>query len=776
MPRSQGDDFDWCSFYALFWNDKGINFRLDIPDTVLLRNSYISAWWGTDKKGHIKRHLPAKTTWEAIRLRFLNVALEDKFNTQRYVAIVRRVGMPPRLVKRNEFNELAETLSEITEGGGARPYGLDNAPVYCIQMYISPSLDLRYVTTYVCDGDDVACHTFPRRYSRRYNGRGMNDEDAGGEADADEVDPRAVALDVSLKSKFRSILAAVVKYIERAHGLTLAGIVVEFVRDAMGNILLLGVLRVEWATHGFVAQGTVSGTNATRGQVADVLPEHQEHLPPHTQPLPLEPSIDDLSQAEVAASTFLTQEASVHRLSYRPESRGTPLTDPVSMFRTRSPSPDRIRPGSATSTSSQQIQNSWPSAIHHERTRLQPRAARPASARPASQERPGASGTPARPTSARRARRPESAQHLRGSDFSTPTPVQRPMSAVTRPASALSARDSDRHDSRSPPPRHMHASSPTQSMRPGSAQSSISQGTKSSQRAFASGHGVAPIVPPDSDMAELVLENSMPRPNQLSRITKPILHSQTSKELDAARDELYFQHEMADATAHKVGTLEGEREQMVSSFNSRVTTLDGTLFQCRQQVEEAVALLQLRDAELKEATLRTQALAREKEDIMKEITHDREEIMSVIKRYHDKERELEHLVGEHESKRCQLDGELAEEQQTVIALRNQAEQYEQMIKVEADATQKTKLTTVYAEGRTNKPIVIDEPEQDEVPRPSRLCDERVTARVVTKLVVDAVVTEGVTVSVVTKLVVDVVVTKTATAKALAAIDAGFSGP
>eukprot|EP00854_Cymbomonas_tetramitiformis_P002403 gene2403-3133_t len=442
--------------------------------------------------------------------------------------------MPPRLVKRNEFNELAETLSEITEGGGARPYGLDNAPVYCIQMYISPSLDLRYVTT--------------------YNGRGMNDEDAGGEADADEVDPRAVALDVSLKSKFRSILAAVVKYIERAHGLTLAGIVVEFVRDAMGNILLLGVLRVEWATHDsdmaeLVLENSMPRPNqlsritkpilhsqtskeldaardelyfqhemadATAHKVADVLPEHQEHLPPHTQPLPLEPSIDDLSQAEVAASTFLTQEASVHRLSYRPESRGTPLTDPVSMFRTRSPSPDRIRPGSATSTSSQQIQ------------------------------------------------------------------------ACTRGRDPL--------------------------------------------------HGLT----------------------------------------------------MRHILGTLVGTLEGEREQMVSSFNSRVTTLDGTLFQCRQQVEEAVALLQ------------------------KEITHDREEIMSVIKRYHDKERELEHLVGEHESKRCQLDGELAEEQQTVIALRNQAEQYEQMIKVEADATQKTKLTTVYAEGRTNKPIVIDEaPEEAE---------------------------------------------------------------
>jgi hypothetical protein len=67
-----------------------------------------------------------------------------------------------------------------------------------------------------------------------------------------------------------------------------------------------------------------------------------------------------------------------------------------------------------------------------------------------------------------------------------------------------------------------------------------------------------------------------------------------SKELEAVKDELYFQRELASASAQKVETLERERQQLVSSFNSRVATLDGTLYQCRHVYLTPIHLCQCR--------------------------------------------------------------------------------------------------------------------------------------------------------------------------------------
>jgi len=38
----------------------------------------------------------------------------------------------------------------------------------CMQAYVAPFLDLRYVTSYANDGTSISCHTFQRRFSRRY--------------------------------------------------------------------------------------------------------------------------------------------------------------------------------------------------------------------------------------------------------------------------------------------------------------------------------------------------------------------------------------------------------------------------------------------------------------------------------------------------------------------------------------------------------------------------------------------------------------------------------
>jgi hypothetical protein len=45
--------------------------------------------------------------------------------------------------------------------------------------------------------------------------------------------------------QLRKLTAHLVKYIERAHGLTLGGIVCEYIRDVDGKVYLLSVMRTE---------------------------------------------------------------------------------------------------------------------------------------------------------------------------------------------------------------------------------------------------------------------------------------------------------------------------------------------------------------------------------------------------------------------------------------------------------------------------------------------------------------------------------------------------
>ena len=98
-----------------------------------------------------------------------------------------------------------------------------------------PHNDLRYVTTYINQGPStVACHTFQRKFSRRYPSNPQQpaadvafmDPLAMAMAGVDEVPDAATgqgAVDPVLKMEFRKLTSHLVKYIERAHNLTLAG-------------------------------------------------------------------------------------------------------------------------------------------------------------------------------------------------------------------------------------------------------------------------------------------------------------------------------------------------------------------------------------------------------------------------------------------------------------------------------------------------------------------------------------------------------------------------
>lgn len=64
-------------------------------------------------------------------------------------------------------------------------------------------------------------------------------------------------VDPALKMQLRKLTAHLARYIQRAHNLTLAGIVCEYIRDVSEKVYLLSVLRTEWASN---AAGSGAGS------------------------------------------------------------------------------------------------------------------------------------------------------------------------------------------------------------------------------------------------------------------------------------------------------------------------------------------------------------------------------------------------------------------------------------------------------------------------------------------------------------------------------------
>lgn len=167
-------------------------------------------------------------------------------------------------------------------------------PCRFLQAYVAPRLNLRFVTSYTNDGTTVSCHTFQRLFSRRYlpyrdpaatatagvpgqprspaaaaaaddsmsAAAGVSAQ-AGAAAEESvevELDEGALAdserrlaatvgpLDPALKMAARKAAHGLVQYVQKAHLLTLRGLVCEFVRDSGGHLWLLGPLRAEWAS------------------------------------------------------------------------------------------------------------------------------------------------------------------------------------------------------------------------------------------------------------------------------------------------------------------------------------------------------------------------------------------------------------------------------------------------------------------------------------------------------------------------------------------------
>ncbi|KAL4458963.1 hypothetical protein ABPG75_013828 [Micractinium tetrahymenae] len=292
---------DWAVFFELLGNDCGIRLRLNMPDTLVIKRGQPVAWFATNKDGYVVQRPVGRSSWEDVRVHLLSCALDESGRYSHFVAVMRGPDGLPKLLTRAALDELCARLDAAAEAAEAAGGVVEGAPC-TLQAYITPFLDLRFVTSYTNDGASISCHTFQRRFSRRYlpyrdpaaqapqpdmlvgagaaaapaPGRGAAAavaDAAGGaagsaagamdaEADADLplLDDAALAdserslgrtlgpVDPSLKMAARKAAHGLVQYVQKAHLLTLRGLVCEFVRDPTGHLWFTGPLRANWAS------------------------------------------------------------------------------------------------------------------------------------------------------------------------------------------------------------------------------------------------------------------------------------------------------------------------------------------------------------------------------------------------------------------------------------------------------------------------------------------------------------------------------------------------
>ncbi|KAL6756783.1 hypothetical protein V8C86DRAFT_2641239 [Haematococcus lacustris] len=738
--------FDWCSFYALFWNDKGIRCKVNIPDTVLFRHGQLSAWWANNKEGCIQRHTSQTTSVEAIRKRFLQVANDDESNYSKFVAVSRLGDGKPQLLRVLAFNQLCELLSDRLESGHPDASPEIETPSV-LQAFVQPYQDLRYVTTYINTGNTVTCHSFQRKYSRRYTPMSaasaaqidVRDADiilaVGEDADARraEIDNHQGAVEPGLKMQLRKLTAHIVKYIERAHGLTLGGLVCEYIRDADGKVFLMSVMRTEWTS---TAGGQGAGSLASAGKqqdpvdldfddeqqaMAQVQAQHQQLMratePPSNQqaapnfnsewagqragadPQGSQPSSHPTSSAGVA-STAAAQGYYDAQGPTQPPSMQSYGQEGLEVRRSTSPrqgwsaagsqggqgpggggpgmqrSPLVQYPGGNARATGQGmvVTNTWPSQQHE--AQLNPSAyplARAHSARPL--QRPqqqqqqqymlstelsyGAAynhvqGPPVRVRSARPAS--GSSGIPRPSQYASTTGVAglfspqmlRARSPNTNPGGAPQGFGSTTN-------RSMYVSPD----RPYSA-----RGVPSLPLEFpaVAGGTPAPLVGALTARGEHV--------NGGSR-GAPLVINHLQREVEVLRDNVVYQHELAEANAAKVRQLEREKEVVTNTFDTRRSDLEHIIATTRDDLAAARADRDDWRQRAERSEARTAELEAERTQLSNTISEDRSTTLTALKGYQEREAGYKERIAQLEAEVVRLSDGLKMETTAVNSLKRQ---------------------------------------------------------------------------------------------------------
>ncbi|EFJ52451.1 hypothetical protein VOLCADRAFT_115928, partial [Volvox carteri f. nagariensis] len=543
--------------------DKGLKCKINVPDTVLFRYGQLSAWWATNKEGYIQRHASHNTTMEAIRRRFIQVAECDEANYSKYVVVVRAGDGHPQLLRLQAFNQLTEMLSDRLEAGNlAAAPEVDSLQV--LQAFVQPHNDLRYVTTYVASGaNNITCHTFQRKYSRRYVAQGSTLPPGADDA---------------------------------------------FVNDssfACGKIYLQSVLRTEWATNAYGNGGGSLGAANLTGEPLELEDGTTPQSPrsPRLPPPPPPPPLGDGGDETMAPVTEFIRPA------------GVPGVGAGSTMSSLAAFPG----GGRAAGLSVSVTNTWPSHQHENQLGSGAVTARSAAGTASGGLQPlgaaggggGGGGGGGRIQSARSALGGSSVMADRGGGGS----------AATRPA------------------------------RPGSSPVAFGRNSNTSPlRSSSLAPGPTPGIIPNTGL-------------------------QLTRDLEAARDQLLIQNQLAEASAAKVRQLEREKELLVAAFDHRVSELQSSLLVARQDLNSARQDAEEQRKRATEAEARITELEVRAHSLQSTLDGERGTVMTALKECHERDVSVKRRAEQLEAEVQRLTERLKEETTAVAALKRQLLQF-----------------------------------------------------------------------------------------------------
>eukprot|EP00930_Biecheleria_cincta_P054947 TRINITY_DN41322_c0_g1_i1.p1 TRINITY_DN41322_c0_g1~~TRINITY_DN41322_c0_g1_i1.p1 ORF type:complete len:819 (+),score=139.34 TRINITY_DN41322_c0_g1_i1:26-2458(+) len=241
-------------------DDHGLLQRQRIPEVAIFHGYRLDSWYHSVAGGLVARRRHAASIPNLLQ-RLLSLASPggDGPAPDAPVAILRqrsehgipKLGVPAglptaRVLTAKELSELLWRVLDAVEPDIEEPGISATSGVWTLQSFIEPCYNVRLLCLYSCDAhmeerSDVFCRPFSKVYPTRLNTLANNavpslEETASGAADVSPhlVDHHRAALESKTMSVVRSA--------HRFHSIDLEGLVLEFIVDSEGKVVLHGCL------------------------------------------------------------------------------------------------------------------------------------------------------------------------------------------------------------------------------------------------------------------------------------------------------------------------------------------------------------------------------------------------------------------------------------------------------------------------------------------------------------------------------------------------------
>ncbi|KAK3279747.1 hypothetical protein CYMTET_12381 [Cymbomonas tetramitiformis] len=155
-------------------------------------------------------------------------------------------------------------------------------------------------------------------------------------------------------------------------------------------------------------------------------------------------------------------------------------------------------------------------------------------------------------------------------------------------------------------------------------------------------------------------------------------------ELESVKDELYYQHQCAEASSRRVRELERDRSQLTFDYQGRVKELDEEITESNKFLIETRNEIQEKDRQLQQKLDEEGLLNKEKDHLKSVLAQEKAAIARVKEEYAIKEMELARIVVEQEKEYNTLYAALNDEKEIATNLKRQLVEHQKELLIIKD--------------------------------------------------------------------------------------------